>query len=1037
MLQIQISMLFYLTFILYLCLGFFCLFLNKKEALNQVFFWLCMSYAVWSFAFAISNSLNEVQNVLIWRRIAALGWGIAFSLMLHFMLILTENKARLHSLKVRMAIYLPAVITISVFALFPELTNAQYNLVLTEAGWGNIPSNNFWDMFYNLYYLSFSLITLVVLFKWHRTSQDQQKQQQAFWLLLAFSVAIALGTVSEMMANNILSYKIPSIAPILILIPVMAFAYDIWKYKLMLPPESTKKVKYSEILSSDAHVTLFRYIAIIFIIISVINLYQFFFQPIELWRVMLISTVNLAFGLCLYSLPFSGLSTINQDWIMTVMIAVAIPLMLFRPLDNLTNTVWCVPLIFMMTTIVLKRQKMFALFAMATLISGMIIWLWKSAHWVHIGSSDYLARIFICSVAILLAGYINRIYIERLKENDRQIGFQKMISQVTTHFVSVSASNFDEKVQNLLKTSGEFTNSDRAYVGMFSDETEEFCYTYEWLAGANFPSVEKNGKIQQSAFPWCVKQLLSNQLVYLESIDKLPVEAKCEQERLSKYQLSALILIPIQSSEKIIGFLGFDQIKKNKEWRMDEPERLRVLANILADAIGKVENEKEMHNRAYYDTLTGLPNRILFHERLEKSIDKAMANGSHLGVVFVDIDGFKEVNDTMGHDWGDHLLNRIGRRLSDSLRKCDSMARFGGDEFLILVSNLNHKKDLVEVANQVMSVFHRPVKLGEQEFYISGSGGIAVYPEDGETVQALIKHADLAMYDAKKNGKGQVVFCSEVMKKDVREKMILTNSLYRAQERQELFLHYQPKVDIDNLSIVGIEALLRWNHPELGVVAPGVFIPFAEQNGLINSIGEWVLMTACAQNKAWQDRGFKPVPVAVNLSMEQFGAEVLITTVKECLKKTGLKPEYLELEITETIAMEESQDVIQTLHQLKTLGVSISIDDFGTEFSSLSRLKDLPVDRIKIDESFIQGIGVNPKDESIIAVMIHLADKLALRVVAEGVETENQLQFLRSKGCDEIQGYYCCRPMTAETLEQKMQDGIGSALLNEEAIVQL
>ena len=1023
MLQIQISILFYLTFILYVCLGFFCLFLNNKERLNQVFFLLCLSYAVWAFAFAISNALNDVENVLIWRRIAAIGWGSAFSFMLHFMLVLTEKKALLRSLKVLIAIYLPAVITVSVFSLFPDLANAQYNLVQTGAGWGNIPINNFWDIFYNLYYLSFSLITLVVLFNWYRTAHDRQKQQQAFWLLLAFSVAIALGTASEMLANNLLSYKIPSIAPILILIPVMAFAYDIWKYKMMMPETEIKKAKLSEILSNDTHLALFRAMAIIFITISILNLSHFFFHPAVLWRVMLVSTVNLILSMLIYSLPFSGLSTASQDKIITVIIAVTIPMAIFKPTDNMANTVWCVPLIFLMVTIVFKQKKMFLLLATVTLISGTIIWLWKPDQGVYIGTLDYLARLFICLVAILLAGYTNRIYIARLKENDRQIGFQKMISQVTTHFVSVSASNIDEKVGDLLKTSGEFTNSDRAYVGMFLDETDEFCYTYEWLAGDNFPPVQKTGKIHQSVFPWCIKQLLNNQIVYLDSIDKLPNEAKCEQERLCKYHLSALILIPIQSREKIIGFLGFDQIKKNKVWRMDDPELLRVLANILADAIGKIENEKEIHNRAYYDTLTGLPNRMLFHERLEKSIGEANISESRLGVVFVDIDGFKEVNDTMGHDWGDHLLNRIGRRLSDSLRKCDSMARFGGDEFLILVSNLNDKKDLVDVANRVMSVFHRPVKLGEQEFYISGSGGIAVYPEDGETVQSLIKHADLAMYDAKKNGKGQVVFCSESMKKDVREKMILTNSLHRAQERQELYLHYQPKFDQDNLEIVGIEALLRWDHPELGVVSPEVFIPFAEQNGLIKSIGEWVLMTACAQNKAWQERGFKPVPVAVNLSLEQFGDNELVTTVKHYLEKTGLKPEYLELEITETIAMEESKDVIQTLHQLKALGVSISIDDFGTEFSSLSRLKDLPVDRIKIDRPFIRGIGGNPKDEAIISVMIHLAKRLGLSVVAEGVETAAQLLFLREQGCDELQGYYCSRPMSAAELERRTAGG--------------
>jgi len=1020
MLQNQISLLFYLIFILYSCLGFFSLLLNTKERLNQVFFWLCMSYAIWSVAFAISNSLNDLQAVLIWRRIAALGWGIAFSLMLHFILILTEKQALLRLAKIKVAIYLPAAITIAVFALIPDLAKAQYNLVQTPAGWGNIPINNGWDIFYNLYYLSFSLITLSLLFKWYRRSADRQKKQQAFWLMLAFSVAISLGTASEMLANNMLAYKIPSIAPILILIPVLAFAYDIRKYKLMVPESPAKKVTLSEILSHDAHSALFRYIAISFVVISILNLSHFFLHPTILSQLLLVSTVNLILGIGIYCLPFSGLAVKKQDQIITAMMTLAIPLMLFKPIDRLSNTIWVVPLLLLMTTIIINRKKMFAHFAVVMLISALLISLAKAEQWVHIGPADYLARFFIAVVAILLAGYTNRIYLARLKENDGQIRFQQMITQVTTDFVSVDASNFEKKVQALLKASGECTHSDRVYVARYEQETGQFSCIDEWLAEEQFPKILKAGNIQISDYPWFLQKLLDNELVYVASRDDLPAAAKPEKEKMVADGIASLLLIPIQNREKIIGFLGFEQRRKNKFWQIDDPQLLTVLANILADAIGKIENENELHCRAYYDALTGLPNRVLFHEQLGKCIETAKISDASLGVIFVDIDGFKEVNDTMGHDWGDHLLSHIGKRLSDRLRDCDSMARFGGDEFLILVSQLRHESELADVANAVMAAFQQPVRLGEQEFYISASGGIAVFPEDGETVPELIKHADLAMYEAKKNGKGQVIFCSAAMKKDVREKMILTNSLHRALERQELYLHYQPKVDVEKLTMVGYEALLRWHHPELGMISPAVFIPFAEQQGLMTAIGEWVLMTACAQNKCWQDQGYKPLPVAVNLSIDQFHGD-LTTIVKNCLVQTGLDPEYLELEITETIAMAESQDVIQCLHQLKDLGVMISIDDFGIEHSSLSRLKELPVNRIKIDQSFIRGIGVNPKDESIILVMIHLAKKMGLRVIAEGVETEDQLNFLSDKGCDEVQGYYCGRPMSAQAIEEKLK----------------
>jgi diguanylate cyclase (GGDEF)-like protein len=498
----------------------------------------------------------------------------------------------------------------------------------------------------------------------------------------------------------------------------------------------------------------------------------------------------------------------------------------------------------------------------------------------------------------------------------------------------------------------------------------------------------------------------------------MPPEAAEEQELMKSLNTRSTIQVPILGGDRIIGFLGFDQIRIRRPWRMDDLELLRVLANVISDAIKKVETEREINELAYFDTLTGLPNRILFNNRLEKAMALAKRNRRFLGVIFIDLDGFKEVNDTLGHNWGDHLLQCIAKRLLGCVRKYDTVARFGGDEFLVMVPQLSRREDLEEIAKKILAVFLQPVIMEEQEVFVNASCGIAIYPEDGETGSMLIKNADLAMYEAKKHGKGQFVFCSEKMKHSLVEKMYMTNSLYRALEKNELFLHYQPQVSANSQEIVGFEALLRWNHKKLGAIAPSEFIPIAEKTGLINSIGEWVLLTACAQNKAWQDAGLAPVQMAVNLSVEQFRTDDLESIVRNCLAETGLDPRYLELEITESIAMKESGDIANCLHKLKDMGVSISIDDFGTEFSSLSRLKDLPVDRIKIDMQFIQGIAVNPKDESIIEVMIHLAKKLGLKVIAEGVETETQLGFLKDEDCDEIQGYYYYKPLSKEAIEK-------------------
>jgi len=1018
MLQTIISIIFYMAFILYAFQGVYCLSLNKNALLNQVFFFVCLSFSIWAFAFAISNSLIVMENVLIWRRVASLGWGVAFSVIIHFILILTGEQKILNTTGIYFVLYIPAAITVFVFGIISNLANAQYNLIHTPAGWGNIPVNNIWDTLYNLYYISFSLVTLVLLINWFKNSDEEGKRNQARWLILSFSAAIAIGTVSEMLANTYLSFKIPSIAPIIILIPVMTFAYSIKKYGLTAPGASKKNSEASVILSDYTHTTFVRYIAAIYLGVSFFNLFLTLFYQTELLNEMLFSTICVSLGLVIYGLTFSGWSTKGQDRVLTVIMMISIPMTLLHYQDNsLSNVLWTVPLILMMMTIIFNYKKMLGAVVLVSFITEIFLWLRVPDQPVDVGNVNYLSRLALYGIGIVLAAYINRIYIVRLKENDHQVRFQKMITKITTNFVAVTKDNFDEKVADLLMRSGSLIHADRAYLGIYSDNLEMVTFTHEWREQEIEPVIGETVSSETKTLKWIIGQLADNRIALINAHLAMPIEATDECQWLGKQHIDSRICIPVQKKGSIIGFIGFDQISRKQAWQLDDLELLRVLTNVLSDAIAKLEIENEMNYLAYYDVLTSLPNRILFQNRLAQAIELAKRSAKHLGVMFIDIDGFKEVNDTQGHNWGDHLLNKIGKRISDCIRQYDTVARFGGDEFLIMLPQISQKKDLEVITAKIMDVFQQPINLGGQDFYITASGGVSVFPEDGDTVSTLIKNADLAMYAAKNNGKCQVSFCSGDMKEAVLEKMTLTNSMYRALERQELFLQYQPQIAIPTQEIIGFEALIRWKHPTLGLIPPGVFIPIAEQTGLINNIGEWVLMTACKQNKNWQNQGHRPVQMAVNLSLEQFRSGNIDKIVKKCLDNSGLEPQYLELEITEGIAMKESEYVVKCLHDLKGLGVAISIDDFGTEFSSLGRLKDLPVDRLKIDMQFVKGIGINAKDESIIVVMINLAKRLGLKVIAEGVETKRQMVFLKDEDCDEIQGFYYYKPLAIDEIE--------------------
>ena len=466
-------------------------------------------------------------------------------------------------------------------------------------------------------------------------------------------------------------------------------------------------------------------------------------------------------------------------------------------------------------------------------------------------------------------------------------------------------------------------------------------------------------------------------------------------------------------------------MKSYDELEIKVQERTSELSNSNKDLEfeinARIDMEEEIKKLAYHDYLTGLPNRRLFIDILNQGIVDVQ-KGKAIGVLFLDLDSFKRINDTMGHDKGDELLKIVSKRLTNIMKQSDTVCRVGGDEFLILIQNVENEQYIRDISKGILDIFQEPFKINGNDLYITTSIGGAIYPIDGEDEETLIKNADIAMYKAKEKGRNKFELCTTVIKDSLIEEVKLTNSLYRAIDRDELELYYQPQVGLITEEIIGLEALVRWNNPELGMVNPADFIYIAEKTGLILPIGEWVMRKACGQNKKWQDAGILNVPIAVNLSVNQFQNAEIIEDIVKILKETGLDPKDLEVEITENIIMKETEYIIECLLQLKQVGVKIAIDDFGTEYSSLNYIKQLPLDKIKIDMSFVRGINVNRKDEAVIKVIIVLAKNLGLKVIAEGVETKEQLDFLRDLMCDEIQGYYYYKPMPALAIEELMKN---------------
>jgi diguanylate cyclase (GGDEF)-like protein/PAS domain S-box-containing protein len=435
--------------------------------------------------------------------------------------------------------------------------------------------------------------------------------------------------------------------------------------------------------------------------------------------------------------------------------------------------------------------------------------------------------------------------------------------------------------------------------------------------------------------------------------------------------------------------------------------------------------EKRLDHLAHHDPLTGLPNRLLFADRLTQKLASARRTKTKLAVMFLDLDRFKNINDTLGHNVGDGLLKEVSKRLTSNLREADTVSRMGGDEFIIILSELETMDDVHSFAGKVLDEFKHSFNVDDREFFVSCSVGISMFPSDGDNVETLVRNADTAMYRAKEQGRNNYQFYTESLNEAALERMVLENSIRRALDRNEFTLHYQPKVDIASGRMLGTEALIRWCSPEHGYVSPSRFIPIAEETGLIIPITEWVLKTACRQNKAWQDAGYPPIDVGVNISAKQFQQGKVIETVMSVLDETGLLPQYLDLEITEGTLMHNLEVATSTLEQLRKMGVHISIDDFGTGYSSLSYLTRFPVNTVKIDQSFVKDIILKPDDAAIAGAVVAMAHSLKLRVIAEGVETIEQLKFLENLRCDEIQGYFVSRPIPAGELESFLStDGV-------------
>ncbi len=1015
------SIAFGLACALSLFIGIYTLYLNSHSQTNRLFFILTVALDIWAFGFSMAVSADTLDTALFWRRFSAIGWGAFFSILLHFVCVLTGRDVRGRKRRLFALLYLPAVVIYLGFTYLPDINPEQYHLVLSPLGWINIPAHNAWDIFYTVYFVLYTAACLYMIRQWGMSSDSPRKRKQAQLLFIFFAVTLLFGVLSDTLGNTIFPVDIPQIGPLLMLFPAFAAYYAIKKYGLLNP----KYVDEDAILmSGQIRTKITNYLSNAFLFAALLNVMAAYLLHEAAYPgdVLLYSGMLLVAGAALQIIQRFVKNKRFKDILIAAVFSLIVPILTFRFVDFAVVTTWAFPFILLIATLVFGNSFVQVTLCIAILFTQVTVWVLKPEAALSIGSADHVVRLGMFMIAIWVAHFARRVYRSKLRENAEQISSQQIVVEISTDFISVNERNLDMKIDAALSKLGDFLKPDRSYVFLFDDKKENLTCRSIWVDNEKMADAEIDAYIGNDSHPLLTACFRAGKAIIMPDVSDVSCQTGSELPKLLGSFRKSFAAMPIVIRDEVYGFVGADAEQKNKRWPETQLAFIQIIANILADAFERLHQENEITEMAYYDYLTKLPNRILFRDRAVQALSLAERTNKLLAVIFLDMDAFKAVNDAIGHDGGDLILCKAAEELTRCLRKSDTVARFGGDEFLILLNNLKSTGDIPKIIENIMRVFDKPFVLDGQEFYVTASAGVAVYPYDGADPDALIKNADLAMCKSKELGKNRYVFCTEDMKEEILRRMKLTSNLFRALERHEFKVFYQPQINTKTKKIIGAEALLRWFHPELGIVSPSTFIPLAEQSGLIGPIGDWVLMTACLQCRTWHLKGLPDIRVAVNVSVLQLRNPDFVYRVGQILEETQLAPHYLELEITETVAVSEADYIIGVLEELKKLGVSISIDDFGTEYSSLSRLSAMPIDRIKLDMQFVHGIGRGEKENAIIKGIIGLAHTLGLKVLAEGVETELQLVFLSERRSDEIQGFFFYRPLPPEELEEILRE---------------
>lgn len=1004
-----IPSLFYILLLFYFYSGMRVYAKETRDPVNRSYFYMNLSLSTWALMAVLISHTGTTKDALLWTFFSVFGWGFVYTFLLSLLIHLTQYDKNMNRWKWS-AVYLPVLISVST-VLYSFLSGEmERRMSYGPYGWVYSLELEPWTLWVRIYYFIMTAMVLYLLRKWKLKEGDFFRGHLKRTVIYSVLLSLLMGLPKVLGLYERFGLSLLGLGPIHMLPLSAGLFYVLLKKAKVGQREEFTIPKRGEYLSAKTHDKIFFYVSQVYLMAGFLAFYiQVIVNESEVVRTSIMTATLFFIGLFIFFLLKVKISVRTRDDIINSILSLSIPFITLYSAEESIGFAWATPVVLLLVAVAFNNKNLLIATSAMSVITLLLLWIMYPQMAGSFESPDHLARLFVFFIIIGMAFFINDIYRKRQQQFERQIDHERFVSDMVLLMSKARFKTVKSNLESLLEEMVYYMEADYGSIHIFSDIRDGVHRKFEQYGRGDLDGIRKNLK-----FSGVLDELLEDTKKAEHSEANIRRIIEIFKSRMSTEKVAVMIQ-PVVESEKVIGIMCLSAFNRNS-WDEGYQNSFDLIVKNLSSMLYKIKKEDELYRMAFYDGLTGLPNRTLFNRILQETLED-QEDGEVAAVLFLDLDDFKNINDLLGHSVGDKLLVEFVSRIKPLLQNDRYMSRFGGDEFLMVLPHQRDVEDVKERVEEILTTAIGTFRFDEREISTGASIGVALYPEDAKEPEDLIRYADLAMYSAKTNGKNQYVICTEDIKKKFLYEKEIENDLHYAIKNKEFTLYYQPRVSGVSGKIVGVEALLRWCHPQKGMIPPGVFIRIAERIGLMPEIDQWVFREACRQNLYWQRKGFRKISMSVNVTPMTFAENFEGSDILKNLREGIWDPKYLEVEITENTMYFSPESIRNRLNYLRGLGMSVALDDFGIAYSSLGRLHELPIDKIKIDRQFVVNLHEAQEGKNLFDGILNLGRSLGLKINVEGVETKEQAEYVIDRGCDEIQGFYYHKPMPPEYVE--------------------